>query len=438
MKHLTHASADPGREVREFDAIVVGSGTCGATIARELSRAGKRVLLLERGGNAPLKETLGGIVAIADTVKLGAGGLSTVRALTAGGSTALYFGVATEPPLDLFRTHGIELADELAAVRAELPMGQLPDTLLSPQACRLREGAVALGHDWRKHEMLVDVSRCASGYAYEAKWKARRYVEDAVHDGATLVTHATVERIVVDGTRAVGVVYRERRSPIQRVVREARARKVVLAAGELASPQMVRECGIRDVGARGFYCHPGYALYGVVPGMRGTDGFVGSMGCVLGESGDGIELGDANVARALHRPMMLGGLHWRHLRAFPETLGIGVKVSDAPGGQLRADGHFHKRFGRDDQLKLDKGRQAAVAVLRAAGAKHIVDFGLTSAGRVGGLLRIGEHVDARLETRLRDLHVCDGSVLPDEMRGTPTLTLVCLARYAARHLLAAL
>lgn len=432
---MTGASGNLHRDIREFDVIVIGSGTCGATIARELSRAGKRVLMLERGGNAPLRETFGGIAAIADKVALGAHRLSTVRALTAGGSTAMYFGVANEPPLDTFRALGIDLARELAAVRAELPIGQLPDALLSPQAKRLRESAVALGHDWRKHEMLVDVSRCLPGYAYEAKWKARRYVEEAVRDGATLVTHATVERILVDGKRAVGAAYRERHRPYGSVMREARARKIVLAAGELASPQMVRECGIRDVGTHGFYCNPGYALYGLVRGMRGTDGFVGSMGCVLE---DGIELGDANIVRALHRPMMLGGLHFRHLCAFPETLGIGVKVYDAPGGRLCAGGRLDKRITGEDRLKLDKGRQAAAAVLRAAGARHIVDSGLRAAGRVGGLLRIGEHVDAQLETRLRDLHVCDGSVLPDEMRGTPTVTLICLARYAARHLLAAL
>lgn len=423
------------RDIREFDAIVVGSGTCGATLARELSRAGKSVLLLERGGNGPLRETFGGIVAIADQVKLGPDRLSTVRALTTGGSTAMYFGVVDYPPLETFRALGIELAGDLAAVRAELPIGPLPDTLLNPQAHRLRESAVALGHDWRKHDMLVDVARCPSGYAYEARWKARRYVEDAVQAGATLVARATVERILVDGERAVGVAYRARRRPFGGTLHEARARKIVVAAGELASPRLVRDCGIREVGARGFYCNPGYAIYGLVPGMRGTDGFVGSMGCDLE---DGIELGDATVARALHRPMMLGGLHFRHLRAFPQTLGIGVKVKDAPGGQFGADGRFHKRIGREDQHRLEWGRRVAVGVLREAGAKHIVDFGVTAAGRVGGLLRIGEHVDARLETRLRDLHVCDGSVIPDDMRGTPTVTLVCLARYLSRQLLAAL
>lgn len=422
-------------DTHEFDAIVIGSGTCGATIARELSRAGKRVLMLERGGNAPLKETLAGLASIADKVKLGADKLSALRALTAGGSTAMYFGVVNDPPLETFRALGIDLSADLEAVRAALPVGPLPDALLSPQTRCLRDSAISLGYAWRKHDMLVDLSRCASGYAYDAKWKARRYLEDAVRDGATLVTRAKVERILVDGGRAVGVTYREQRRMFGGALREARARKIVLSAGEFESPRIVRECGIAEVGARGFYCNPGYAIYGLVPGMRGTDGFVGCMGCELEE---GIELGDANIVRALHRPMMLGGLHFRHLRAFPETLGIGVKVTDEPGGQLHAGGRFEKHLSRNDRLKLDKGRGAAVAVLKAAGAKHIVDFGVTAAGRVGGLLRIGEHVDARLETRLRDLHVCDGSVIPDEMRGTPTLTLVCLARYVSRHLLTAL
>jgi choline dehydrogenase-like flavoprotein len=44
-------------EQQDFDAIVVGSGPGGATVAKELSQRGKKTLILERGGSAPVKGT---------------------------------------------------------------------------------------------------------------------------------------------------------------------------------------------------------------------------------------------------------------------------------------------------------------------------------------------------------------------------------------------
>ncbi|NJM14520.1 MAG: NAD(P)-binding protein [Bacteroidales bacterium] len=133
----------------EYDAIIVGSGTCGATIARELSRQKKKVLILEQGGNAPLKESFFSILSIADVVSLG-DKLMTMRALTTGGSTALYFAVADFPPLEFFMSLGIDLSQELEETRQELPIAQLPDELIGPQALRLRESALQLGYQWKK------------------------------------------------------------------------------------------------------------------------------------------------------------------------------------------------------------------------------------------------------------------------------------------------
>ena len=418
-----------------YDAIVVGSGTCGATIARELRRQNRKVLILERGGDAPLKETFMGIVSIADEVKLGDGGLSTVRAVTSGGSTGMYFGVVNYPEMQTFRALGIDLAADLEAVRAELPITQLPDELLTGQTKALRDSATALGHAWRKNDMLIDLAQCGGGYRYEAKWKARSFVDEAVRGGATLVTHASARKIVFDGHVAVGVEYKVKTGALGGETRRAFGSKIVLAAGELATPKILRDSGVEGIGSRGFYCNPGYAIYGLVPGLKGSSGFVGSMGCAID---DGIELGDANLPQVLHRPMMLGGMKLRHLFAFAQTIGIGVKVKDGLGGTLECNGRFRKQFDREDHLKLAKGKQAAIRVLEKAGARHIVDFGLTAAGRVGGLVRIREHVNHQLETQYRNLHVCDGSVLPDEMRGTPTVTLICLARYLSRHLVSSL
>lgn len=419
----------------EFDAIVIGSGTCGATIARELTRQNKTVLLLERGGNAVLKESFMGLATIADQVFLGDDKLSTVRALTTGGSTSLYFGVVNYPQEETFRKVGIDLSQELDAVRKELPIGPVPDSLLGSQAIKLRDSANALGHAWQKNDMLVDLAKCGAGYSYDAKWKAKTYVEDAVAQGATLVTRATVLSIIIEDKVAVGVEYRIKKSMFASEVKRAYGAKIVMAAGELATPKLLRDSGVQGIGQRGFFCNPGYAIYGLVPGLNASSGFVGSMGCVYD---DGIELGDANIPQSLHRPMMIGGMKLRHLMGFSDCIGIGVKVKDNLGGRLKEDGRFFKDFDNDDIAKLNKGKDAAIRILKEAGAGHIVDFGLTAAGRVGGLVSIGEHVDNKLETQFRNLHVCDGSVIPDDMRGTPTVTLVSMGRYLSKHLLTAI
>lgn len=427
------------RNGTEYDAIMIGSGTGGATIARELARRGKKVLILERGATVPLRESLAGFAAIADEVALGKNRgkqVTTARALTTGGSTAMYFGVAYEPPLDAFRALGVDISSELEEVKAELPIGPLADELVGAQSLRLRDSATALGHTWRKRHMIIDQSRCSSGYSYEAKWKARSYVDEAVSHGATLIDRATVGKVLLENNQAVGVEYRRKKSLLSTEIHRAYGTKIVLAAGELASPHMLRDWGVKEVGNQGFYCNPGYALYGLVPGLQGTSGFIGSMGGVCKE---GIELGDASLTQLfLHRQLMLAKLKLRHLFSFPETVGVSVKVTDGFGGELTPDGRFQKQFNEADFAKLRQGEQEATRILQKAGATHIFNFGLLCAGRVGGLIRIGEHVDDKLQTQYRNLYVCDGSIVPESMRGPPTLTLLCLGKYLARHLASAL
>src|SRR4029077_10556112 len=110
----------------EFDAIVVGSGPGGATVARELSKRGKRVLILERGGNAPLKESLPAIASILNGVSV-SDNLFMGRAFTTGGTTAVYLAVAAPPPLETYLSLGIDLSRELDEAQRELPLAVLPD-----------------------------------------------------------------------------------------------------------------------------------------------------------------------------------------------------------------------------------------------------------------------------------------------------------------------
>ncbi len=397
----------------EFDAIVVGSGPAGATVARELSKRGQRALILERGDNAPLNGGLRAAASILNTVSVG-DNLATARAFTTGGLTAVYFAVAEFPPLETFLSLGIDLSRELEEAKLELPLAVLLD----------------LGYEWEKKTMLVDLSKCASGYTREAKWNARRYVLEAVAEGATLINRATVLKVIVEKQQAIGVEYKITNGKKEFEIRHAFGAKIILSAGATASQIILRDSGIRNIASGGFCCYPSFAVFGLVPGLKAGENFVGSMGTEVDEH---IELGDANFARAFYRMFMLG--RRRFIRAFchSQSIGVGVSVKDRLGGGLQEDGRYYKRLTKEDIGRLEKGEHMARRIIQNAGGKHIFTSPL-GASHVGGAIRIKEHIDENLQTEYANLHVCDGSVIPGSVRGAPTLTLICLGKYLANHL----
>lgn len=412
----------------EFDAIVVGSGPGGATVARELSRRNKRVLVLERGGSAPVPEGLRGMASVVNAVSVGEN-LSTARAFTTGGTTAVYFGVAENPPLDTFRALGVDLAPALAEAKRELPLAELPDELLGAQALRVRKSATELGYDWKKNPMLVDLAKCRGGYSADARWNARNYLGEAVGNGAALVTRARVQKVLTEGNRAIGVEYRVQTNKKEFEIRRVHAAKIVLAAGGATTPLILRESGIRNAAGDGFYCHPSFAVFGIVPGMNAGENFVGSMSASLG---DGINVGDANFGRAFYRVFMLGGGKFLRALLHAKSIGVGVMVEDSLGGSLREDGRYAKQLGAEETQKLARGEQAARRIVQNAGGRFVFRSSVRSA-HMGGAVRINEHVDTNLETELASLHVCDGSVIPANAK-SPALTLVCLGKYLAQRL----
>jgi choline dehydrogenase-like flavoprotein len=338
--------------------------------------------------------------------------------------------VADTPPLEGFLSLGIDISREYEEAKQELPLAVLPDELLGAQAIRVRDSALDLGHAWIKKTMLVDLSKCASGYIPEAKWNARRYVLEAVAEGATLINRARVLKALVETKRCVGVEYKIQRGKKDFEIRRAYGAKIILSAGATASPIILRESGIRSVADAGFYCLPSIALFGMAPDLKGGENFVASMGTELH---DNIGFSDANFTRAVYRLLMLSGR--RFIRAFfhSKTIGVGVGIKEGLGGVLREDGRYYKQLNKEDLGKLEKGEQMARRIIQNAGGKHIFKLPL-GAAHVGGTIRIKEHLDERLQTEYDNLYVCDGSVVPESAKVSPTLTLICLGKYLANHL----
>ncbi|MGO4779360.1 GMC family oxidoreductase N-terminal domain-containing protein, partial [Lysobacter sp. 2RAB21] len=133
----------------------------------------------------------------------------------AGGSSAMFMAVMDEPPIAAYRALGIDLQPAYDAMRLQVPLAEMADALMSPQAHKVREAALALGYDWKKKLMLIDQSKCNGVYSYEAKWKALTLLDEAVRLGAVLKCKTLTERVLIENGRAVGVECKTKEGSVQ-------------------------------------------------------------------------------------------------------------------------------------------------------------------------------------------------------------------------------
>ena len=425
--------SEPGQTM--YDVIVVGSGPGGASVARELARRGKRVLILEQGSAAPITGTLGQMVKMAAVPGRGLfmhRDLSLlVQGVTAGGSSAVNFATAADPPAAMFAAHGIELAAELGALRAELPIGPLPDNLVGPVATRIMDGARTLGLDWRKLEKMIRPQlcrsgrwRCAYGCPFGAKWTARDFLDQAVRHGATLLDEACVKRVIIDDGKASGVQFV--RHGTQQV---ARAGIVVLAGGGLGSPRLLHASGL---GPRtsAFFSDPVVAVMGSVEGLDGGAEVPMASGMRL--DGEGISLADLTLPKPMYQGFTAQAMRLDRLGAHAQTLSIMVKIGDEIGGSV-GPRWANKALQPSDRKKLSTGVGIARDILATCGARHVFQT-VHFAAHPGGSVRIGAGVDSDLQTAAKHLYVCDASVIPQVWGLPPTLTLLCLGQRLGAHL----
>ena len=417
-------------------AIVAGTAPGGASVARELARAGARVLMVEAGGAAPLAGTLAQMAGMAAVPGKGAflhRDLSLlVRALTTGGTSTINFATAAPPPAAMFARHGIDLAPALAAWRAELPMAPLPDDLVGPMAARLAAGARAQGLAWRKLDKMIRPAacrtgcwRCVYGCPFGAKWSARELVDDACRHVGRLVTGAHVTRVLVEDGRAVGV-----EAKVGGRMETFRAGLVVLAAGGIGSPRILRASGLLS-GPAPFFSDPVVAVMGTVDGIEGGGAEVPmAAGHYAPEAG--ISLADLTLPRPMYQAFAAQAGRIDRLLAHDRTLTVMVKIRDEIKGNV-GPRWVDKTLAADDRRRFDAGIAQARGILEAAGARHIF-ASHHFAAHPGGTVRIGQALDADLATATPGLYVCDASVIPEPWGLPPTLTLLCLGWRLGRHL----
>lgn len=421
---------------KTYDAIVVGSGPGGATVAKGLAQSGQRVLILEWGDNDPITGTLFQFAARAGIPGKGLmvanGLLGMVRGITTGGSSVFYYGTAFEPPVEMLKKYNVDITRDVEEIRQEVPVAPLAKHLVGPMARRLMDSAQDLGYAWNPLQKFIYQDRCQAncwrcnyGCPFGAKWSARMFVNTAIDNGAVLETGAKVTRVLTENNRAVGVEYTRNGQG-----HTVRAPVVVLGAGGAGTPLILRSTGIAAAGYDWFY-DPLITVMGDVPDIEGGREVPMAGGMHVEE--DGYVMTDMTVPLPLHLVFNAEVLKFSKLLAHSRTLSIMIKIKDDLGGRLTDKGGVRKGLRPADKDKLAKGYRRASKILRHAGARDVWKSWYLAA-HPGGTAKIGHLLDADLQTEIDNLYVCDCSVIPEAWGLPPTFTLLSLGNRLARHL----
>jgi len=423
---------------QSYDAIIVGTGPGGATVAKELASGGKKVLMLEWGDNPRITggfiQESKAITAPGKNILLTNERLPVVRGVSTGGSTMLFYATCFPVPFEMFRSRGVELEEAMEEVKQELPIGPLKDQMIGPMATTLMESALDLGYEWEKIEKFMHQENWKPkkkfgyfGDKYGVKWTARESVEQAVADGATLVNGARVSKAIVEGQTATGVEYRKGGQTFT-----ASGGNIIVAAGGLGTPMILRESGIENAG-RDFFFDPLVIVRGTHKDVKVPKSEI-PMSAGIHMADEGYVMTDITEQYGVHLFNSLMRFKIGQIFANRKMLKIMVKIKDDLGGELDEKGNIIKSLTEDDKGKLKSGYERAAKILVNAGAEGIHGTPITAA-HPGGTAKIGDVVDADLKTEYNNLYVCDCSVIPEAWGLPPTSTILCLGKRLGKHLL---
>ncbi len=477
----------------ECEVVVVGSGAGGAVAAKELAEAGCAVILLEEGSYADRRDFAGRPLenqrklyrASGATFSIGNVLIPIPLGRTVGGTTTINSGTCFRAPEAVLARWGAEhgltshspeaLAPHFERVEQVLGVAPVPEQYLGGSAQVVRRGAEALG--MVRHGPLARNAPgcdgqgvCCFGCPTDAKRSTNvSYVPLALRAGAELYTGVKVERVLVEGGRAVGVAgITESGQPVT-----VRARAVVLACGALLTPALLLRNGVANGSGqlgRNLSIHPAAACLAELaqPVALGPGVPQSYQISELAEEGilfEGVETPLEYWASALD---LLGPRMTELAESADRVASFGMMISDTSRGRVRVvRGRTVVTYNLEepDVARVVRGVVELSRIFFAAGARSVLspvhgfeelrsltdlvrlrtskvrasDLAL-SAHHPLGTARMGASASSSVvdpEHQVHDLpglYLMDGSVVPTALGVNPQVTIMALATRAAQHL----
>ena len=394
-----------------MEAIVVGSGAGGGTVAKELSKKGISTTIIEKGPFTNVKHAYKHY----DIMNVGT---EVSRTLCVGGTTLVTAGNAVRTGEDFFKKIGIDLTQEFEEIEQELGIDVLPDTHFGEGTKRIMKAADALGFEIQKMPKFIDhdsckpCGKCVFGCPRDAKWTSANFIEEAVENGGKIIENTPVTDIIVSNGIVKGVKSGDE-------IFEADI--VVLSTGAIETPRLLQKVGIEA--GNNLFVDTFVTVGGMLKKIKFNKEV--AMNAL-------IKLDD--IVMAPHYSQILVEKLQKYKARKKDVLGMMIKIKDEPSGKVTLNKVIKFNTANDVAL-LAEGSAIAGSILVAAGVdpKTLVSTYARGA-HPGGTAAIGQVVDKNLETEIGGLYVADASVFPEAPGAPPILTIIALAKRLAKHL----
>jgi choline dehydrogenase-like flavoprotein len=489
----------------ECDVVIVGSGAGGGTAAGVLAAAGLDVVVVESGDYYDDADFEGSEYGAITRYYMGAPAASDDQSVgllagsCLGGGTVVNYSTSFRTPDGVraeWASHGVpaftseEYTASLDAVCDRLGVNQEHNEPSSRER-KLQEGCVKLG--WHIDAMPRNVRGCVQGKEcgycglgcrVGAKQSVvKTWLADAHAVGARLIVRTRVERVLVKGGAARGIVGRT----VEGHHLTVRSRAVVAACGAIHTPALLKRSGLQNPNVgKHLKLHPATPVWGVFD--EELKPWEGVMQALYSDQHrdlhDGYGLKYETAAN--HPHLFIAFVPWRGRRehfglmeGLSSTVPIGVLLRDRDGGEVRVrrDGEpiVRYRLSAFDADHVRTGIDGAAQILEAAGARRIFSshsrwvsydpgaarsreqfvadadaagygpgqislgsFHIMGSARMGGSPATSACDPTGQTWDVRDLYVFDGSAFPTASGVNPQISIQAISHLGARALAARL
>ena len=388
------------------DVVIVGSGAGGAVVAAALAERGLSVLVLEEGAHVRTDDDFNGppferfqrfCRDNATTQAWGTPPIPMPIGKVVGGTTVVNCGTCFRTPEAVLRRwsreFGIEDADggaldpHFASIEDALNVRPVPWHLLGPNGTAAYKGSAALGYSGGPLLRCITdchgCGQCIFGSPTNAKQAMHiSYLPRAWRAGARIFARCRVDRVILENERAAGVQASllDDGGRVKGRLRVS-ARHVVVSAGTVHSPLLLRVSGVPDPSGqtgRNLRIHPATGVGGFFEGQepywKGTlqsyyiDEFFDSHGLMFEATTTVPGIGAGSVPG-------IGVQAMTELAGFRNLATLGFSLADTSSGRVRrlpnGDALVTYTLNEADTRRISFGLATAAEILLAAGASRV-------------------------------------------------------------------